>query len=107
MISPALVGLLAVAAVLVYVPLVMEVGDEARFLRSGPTQQEARQAPDAAEKIRSRLADGSPECASTLGVLFDHDRPPGQSGHVMPPAGTSHSAVSAGDSHIPRGSVCG
>lgn len=107
MISPALVALLAVAAVLVYVPLVMDLANEVRSLRSGPTRREARQAPDAAEKIRSRVADGSSEEASALAVLFDHDRPPGPGGHVMPPAGTCHGAVSAGGSHIPRGSVCG
>ncbi len=107
MISPAPIALLAVAAALVYVPLVLDLSDEVRSLRSGPTQQEARQAPEAAEKIRSRVADGSSEFASALGVLFDHDRPPGPGGHVVPPAGTCHSAVSAGGSYIPRGSVCG
>ena len=107
MISPALVALLAVAAVLVYVPFVMGLADEVRSLRSGPTQQEARQVPDAAEKIRSRVADGSSKDASALGVLCDHDRPPGRGGHVVPPAGTYHGSVSADAPRLTRGSVCG
>lgn len=107
MVSPALVALLAVAAILVYVPLVMELAEEVRSLRSGPTRQEDRQAADGPQKIRSRVPDGSSEFASALWGLFDHDRPPGLGRHIMPPTGTCRTAVSAGFSHVPRGSVCG